>query len=37
MFVGSLLAQDDVTLGSGTSVDGRVVSLDGDVALTSNT
>ena len=36
LFVGSLLAQDDVALGSGAVVDGRVVSLDGDVALASN-
>lgn len=37
LFVGSLLAQDDVTLGAGTTVDGRVASVDGDVTLASNT
>jgi hypothetical protein len=36
-FIGTLLAQDDVALGNGTTVDGRVVSLDGDVALAANT
>jgi hypothetical protein len=36
MFVGSLLSEGDVVLGIGTVVDGRVVSLDGSVGLTSN-
>jgi hypothetical protein len=36
VFVGSLLSAGDVVIGSGTVVDGRVVSLDGSVGLTSN-
>jgi hypothetical protein len=37
VFLGTLLAHEDVTLGTGTTVDGRVLSHEGDVVLANNT
>lgn len=37
VLIGTLLAHEDVTLGSGTTVDGRVLSHEGDITLTGNT
>jgi hypothetical protein len=37
LFVGSLLAQNAVSAGAGSTIDGRLVSLDGPVSLESST
>jgi hypothetical protein len=37
VFVGTLLAHENVTLGTGTTVDGRVLSHEGAVVLAGNT
>jgi hypothetical protein len=34
--IGNILAQNDITLGAGASLDGRAVSLEGDVILAGN-